>query len=142
MPVGSEPSLRGGSPGGDIELEHIAITALTDMGGLLGYRCGQRDGGTPKIADGAVRLARPQLDDEDLPVRPGSFQVQQRAGFAARCFEVWQEMRFRLLRDPTRIRHQMGELGKVSGECLSRGHATTAFVVVPAFPDFHPPIVA
>jgi hypothetical protein len=54
---------------------------------------------------------------------------------------MWQEVRFRLLCEPTRIRHQVGELGKVSGECLSRSDATTAFVDFPTLPD-HARIVA
>jgi hypothetical protein len=54
---------------------------------------------------------------------------------------MWQEVRCRLLCEPTRIRHQVGELGKVSGECLSRSDATTAFVDIPTLTD-HARIVA
>jgi hypothetical protein len=54
---------------------------------------------------------------------------------------MWQEVRFRLLCDPTRIRHQVRELCEVSDERLSRSDATTAFVGIPA-PPYHAPIIA
>ena len=59
----------------------------------------------------------------------------------SKCSKMWQEMFFRVLRDPTRVSHQVGELGKVSRERPSGGDATTAFVVIPTPPD-HAPIVA
>jgi hypothetical protein len=141
VPVGREPLLRGGSPCRDIKLEHIAVAALPDLCRLLCYGRGERDRGTLEIADREIRLPRHQLHDEDLVVRPSPVQVQERARFIARCLKMWQEVRFRLLCEPTRIRHQVGELGEVSGECLPRSDATTTFVDIPTLPD-HAPIVA
>ena len=49
VPVKREARLRGGSPGGDIKLEHIAVTALPNVCRLLGNRRGERDRGTTGV---------------------------------------------------------------------------------------------
>ena len=67
--------------------------------------------------------------------------MQERARFVACCLEMCQEVRLRLLCDPTRVRHQVGELSKMSGERLSRDDAMTAFVEIPT-PPTHALIVA
>jgi hypothetical protein len=138
MSVGREPSLGGGGPRSDVELEHIAVTALTDVRRLLCAGCGERDGGTPELADRALRLPRRQLYDEDPAVRSSLLEVQERVGFGAGCLEMRQQVHLGFLRDPTGIRHEVAELGKVSGECLTRRDATTAFVVLPTLPGHIP----
>src|SRR6185437_11136657 len=79
--VGREPRLGGGGSGGDIELEQVAVTALPDVGRLLCDGCSERHGGTPKIADGALRLPRLQVHDEDLSFRRSPLQAQERVRF-------------------------------------------------------------
>jgi hypothetical protein len=106
-----EPRLRGSGPGSDIELEHITVSPLPEVCRLLRDRCGERDRGTPDAADRELRLRRRELDDEDLAVRPSLVQPKERSRFVARSLKMWQEMCFRVFRDPTRVRHQFGELG-------------------------------
>ena len=141
MPVRGETALRRGRPGRDVELEHVAITSLQDVCRLLGDHRDERDRGTPDLANRALRIPCRQLHDEDLVFRPSRIQAQQRARFVARLGETRQEVRFRLLGDPARIGHQVGELGNVRGECRSRGDTMTSFVEIPAH-SCHGPIVA
>jgi hypothetical protein len=108
---------------------------------LLRDRRGERDRGTPDVADRELQLRRRELDDENLVVGPSPVQMEERSRFVARSLKMWQEMCFRVFRDPTRVRHQFGELDQVSGKRLSRSDPTTAFVFIPT-PPGHAPIVA